>query len=147
MAKDIPHGTLNGYKNYGCRCDLCRAKNAKSQVVYMLGHPEQREKARQRALRRRGKDPALVPPRPKVLHGSPNGVSSHKRKGQPLCEDCQKYVEAKQLFLAARKAVALRPCGTLAAVRRHYRKKEPIDPICREFINAHARLRRHGGDN
>ncbi len=23
-----PHGTLNGYTNYGCRCSACRAANA-----------------------------------------------------------------------------------------------------------------------
>ncbi len=144
MANDTPHGTLNGYKNYGCRCAECRTANAQSQRVYMLGHPEQRDKARNRALRRRGKNPALVPRRKKVLHGSPNGVMSHKRKKQELCADCQRYVEAKQLLAQAQKAVALKPCGTLAAVRRHYRKGEPIDPICREFINAHAKMRRHG---
>lgn len=22
--KDVPHGTANGYTNYGCRCDECR---------------------------------------------------------------------------------------------------------------------------
>lgn len=31
------------------------------------------------------------------------------------------------------------PCGTLAAVRRHQRHKEPLDDACREVYNAAQR--------
>ncbi|MET0786951.1 MAG: hypothetical protein ABWY25_09610 [Paenisporosarcina sp.] len=27
MMKEIPHGTVNGYDNYNCRCDACREAN------------------------------------------------------------------------------------------------------------------------
>lgn len=35
------------------------------------------------------------------------------------------------------------PCGTLAAVRRHKRKGEPLDDACREAYNAEQRRLYH----
>jgi hypothetical protein len=32
--EDIPHGTLGGYNNYYCRCDLCRAANSAHWAKY-----------------------------------------------------------------------------------------------------------------
>jgi hypothetical protein len=37
----------------------------------------------------------------------------------------------------APKTVELRPCGTSAAIRRHYRRGEPLDQTCRQ---AQARI-------
>ena len=37
----IPHGTTNGYNNYGCRCDECREANAKAHASYMSRNPKQ----------------------------------------------------------------------------------------------------------
>lgn len=34
---------------------------------------------------------------------------------------------------------ALKPCGTLAAARRHQRKSEPLDDACRAALAEHAR--------
>ena len=138
----IPHGTQNGYQNYKCRCRECKSAHAQGQRAYMMGHPEQREKARQRALRSRGKDPALVAPRKPVRHGGMSGLNQHKRRSEPPCSLCQAFLDAKRMVAESKKAESLRPCGTLAAVRRHYRKKEPLDKVCREFVNAHARARR-----
>lgn len=36
LADDDPrHGTINGYNNLKCRCDLCRDANTKSHAAYM----------------------------------------------------------------------------------------------------------------
>lgn len=135
-----PHGS-RGYAK-GCHCDICRAAHAADQRVYMQGHPEQREKARQRALRSRGKDPALTPPRKPIRHGGMSGLNQHKRRSEPPCSLCQAFLAAKRMVAEAKKAESLRPCGTLAAVRRHYRKGEPLCNTCREFVRANARARR-----
>lgn len=39
---DPRHGTENGYRNLGCRCDACRAANSRSHFEYMHDplHPE-----------------------------------------------------------------------------------------------------------
>lgn len=50
---DPRHGTTNGYRNLGCRCDACRAANAARQLAYMRAHPEQRAKQRDYEKRRR----------------------------------------------------------------------------------------------
>lgn len=36
----IPHGTLGGYTNHGCRCDDCRRANRENQRTYRDAHPE-----------------------------------------------------------------------------------------------------------
>jgi hypothetical protein len=33
-ASKIPHGTVSGYSYWKCRCELCRAANAKAQREY-----------------------------------------------------------------------------------------------------------------
>jgi hypothetical protein len=30
ISPNAPHGTRNGYSNYGCRCDLCKEAHRKS---------------------------------------------------------------------------------------------------------------------
>ena len=41
---DIRHGTLNGYRNLGCRCQPCRDANTAAMRVYRHAHPEQSER-------------------------------------------------------------------------------------------------------
>lgn len=53
LAPDDPrHGTENGYTNYECRCQRCRAANAEAHRAYMDRKPEQREKHRERERER-----------------------------------------------------------------------------------------------
>ena len=41
------HGTMTGYANYGCRCSLCRAKNASTHRKWTSNHRQHtRNKAR-----------------------------------------------------------------------------------------------------
>ncbi len=50
---DHRHG-LNGFSNYGCRCDICRKGKADYQYNYMHTNPDQRRKKRDRQRRSRG---------------------------------------------------------------------------------------------
>jgi hypothetical protein len=43
-AKDLRHGTVNGYSNLHCRCNYCREAWRQYHLVYMHTHPEQRER-------------------------------------------------------------------------------------------------------
>jgi len=45
---DDRHGTLNGYTNHACRCDLCREANRVAHAEYMDGNEEQRRKHAER---------------------------------------------------------------------------------------------------
>lgn len=47
-SKPTPHGTLNGYKNYGCRCDECKAAMSAAMRAYNAADPE-RNRAKARA--------------------------------------------------------------------------------------------------
>ena len=54
---DRRHGTANGYKNLGCRCDPCTEGWREVHQGYMERHPEQveRHRARQIMYRQRNK--------------------------------------------------------------------------------------------
>ena len=39
--RDIPHGTLSGYTNFGCRCGECRA---------VIAEAQRRSRARRKAV-------------------------------------------------------------------------------------------------
>lgn len=56
--KKIPHGTANGYNNYGCRCKRCKKAWAKTMYEYKERHPEARVRAsdnmRARYYKKRG---------------------------------------------------------------------------------------------
>jgi hypothetical protein len=41
---DERHGTLNGYTNHGCHCDLCTEAHRVAHLDYMHANPEQQEK-------------------------------------------------------------------------------------------------------
>jgi hypothetical protein len=41
---DPRHGTLNGYTNHACRCDLCTTANTEAHREYMEGNKEQHRK-------------------------------------------------------------------------------------------------------
>jgi len=41
---DPRHGTINGYTNHACRCELCRAAHTEQHFQYMQNNPEQQEK-------------------------------------------------------------------------------------------------------
>lgn len=51
-AGDPRHGTRNGYSNLGCRCDKCRLAHARAHREYMRTHPEQQQRANERAAER-----------------------------------------------------------------------------------------------
>jgi len=133
------HGTIGRY-NKKCRCVKCRKANAKQHQKYMLAHPEQQEKARLRSRSRYGLDPNTR--RPPVIHGTLNGVKSHKRRQTALCGECKEFVKADRFLREMRHKQRLAPCGTPAALRRHYRNKEPIDELCRRVFNMYERNRR-----
>ena len=62
--KPIPHGTINGYANYKCRCDDCKA--AQSERNRKQYTPRPRE------------------PKP-IQHGTLSGYGTHKCR----CDDCK----------------------------------------------------------
>lgn len=68
---EIPHGTYNGYHNYQCRCDACRATSTPTQRMY-------REKR-------------LAQPVPERVHGTYNGYKNYACR----CDEC---VEAHKLY-------------------------------------------------
>lgn len=43
--KPIPHGTLGGYTNHGCRCDQCLEAHRDYQRNYMNDNPHQKRLA------------------------------------------------------------------------------------------------------
>jgi len=52
LTPDDPrHGTINGYGNLGCRCDLCREAHRKNHNEYMA-----RQRAMGRVLGRHGSE-------------------------------------------------------------------------------------------
>lgn len=66
--KPIPdeiHGTVNGYTNYGCRCDDCRAAV--------------------RAQRQKNKAARTAKPIPPRVHGTANGYGNYGCR----CDDCK----------------------------------------------------------
>ena len=128
------HGTLEGYKQGGCHCEHCTAANTRAQAQYMAANPEAREKKRQGA--RKGK------PRRGPIHGAQSGLYWHKSHKVPLCEPCTRFKQAKQVMNRAKRNERMAPCGTPAAIRRHYRHHEPIDEVCRVAFNLSERKRR-----
>lgn len=52
-ADDPRHGTKGAYDHEYCRCKACRRANAAYQSAYIMAHPEQKEKRRLRARKRR----------------------------------------------------------------------------------------------
>jgi hypothetical protein len=62
---DPRHGTINGYTNHSCRCELCRAANTESVA-----------NARNRRV---GELP------PEEVHGTENGYSNWRCR----CSDCR----------------------------------------------------------
>lgn len=128
------HGTLEGYRDGGCRCEHCTRANTEAHAQYMAANPEQREKKRQNA--RKGK------PRRGPVHGAQSGLNWHKTHKVPLCEPCLAFKAAKRVLTKAKMSEKLIPCGTSAAIRRHYRHHEPIDEVCRVAFNLAERKRR-----
>jgi len=45
---DSRHGTLNGYTNHACRCDLCTEAHRVAHLAYMHGSEEQRARHAER---------------------------------------------------------------------------------------------------
>lgn len=58
----IPHGTVNSYQNYGCRCKRCRAANTKSHRKYMRSKGYAAQTHNMRELHRRYTDKGLPLP-------------------------------------------------------------------------------------
>jgi len=79
----VPHGTSNGYRNWGCRCDACRAANLKRSKPY----PRNRDKAKNVAASMRHKR-SIPPEEAPKTRGSggqaPNWMSSQP---EPLTGD------------------------------------------------------------
>lgn len=63
---DKRHGTPNGYNNYGCRCDRCRAAHAADSL--------KRKNARR------------IAPTPRHVHGTVNGYDNYSCR----CKRCTK---------------------------------------------------------
>lgn len=93
----------------------------------MASHPEQREKKRRKA--RKGS------PRRGPVHGARSGLNWHKTHKSALCQSCESFKLAMTMVREAQRLERLAPCGTPAAIRRHYRKGEPIDEMCRVAFN------------
>lgn len=71
-----------------------------------------------------------------TTHGAMNGVKAHRAAREPLCEDCDQYLE-QWLDAHGWGELDRRPHGTLAAYRRHQRHGEQPCPPCRA-ANARA---------
>ncbi|HJT92941.1 MAG TPA: hypothetical protein VJ777_13495 [Mycobacterium sp.] len=63
---DPRHGTVNSYRNHGCRCQACTAANAADQMV-------RRDQRQSRRV-------------PEAVHGTENGYSNYRCRCQ-LCRD------------------------------------------------------------
>lgn len=64
-------------------------------------------------------------------HGTLRALKAHRAANEPLCEHCETY-HAWWLDAHGWGPLDLRPCGTLAAYRRHQRRGERIDTACRQ---------------
>ena len=51
-ADDDRHGTANGYRNCGCRCERCTRAHADEIRAYLESDPERRRKWNERTLAR-----------------------------------------------------------------------------------------------
>ena len=125
---------MDGYRA-GCRKDCCRKANSERMAEYRANSPQKVEAARQRARTKRGKRGADR--RAPVECGTARGVQRHRRMRTEFCAECQAFVVAKALV--SRKVY--KPCGTAAALRRHYRNGEGIDELCRTAFNISERAR------
>src|ERR1700677_4043481 len=120
MSKPIPHGTYNGYKNYGCRCERCCKANTRYCKAWMDAHPEAKERrAGARRLKNRGGNPDVLRVTP-AIHGELSGINKHKRDKTPLCRKCSVLATRLRKESEAARKAARRPHGTEAALRRHY---------------------------
>ena len=133
------HGTIERYRQ-GCHLECCRAANRARVRQYRLDHPESLEKERQRKRLANGSDP--LQRRVPVKCGTRQGVQKHWREKTTLCDQCQAFLDAKQMIRYSDRP--LKPCGTPAAIRRHYRNNEPIDEVCRTAHNLNERRRKSG---
>lgn len=61
---DPRHG-LSGYKNYGCRCDICRRANADYQLEYKARDPEKYNRQNRLRAAAKREDPERAPSRPR----------------------------------------------------------------------------------
>jgi len=64
-------------------------------------------------------------------HGSMAAHKRHLAAGEGDCQECAAYMAAWR-DAHGWGPLDLRPCGTPAALRRHERRKEPIDAACRK---------------
>jgi hypothetical protein len=85
---DPRHGTDNGYRNLGCRCDECRKATAIAQLAYMHRSGRSRPWDMYMAERR-----AQEPP--------PHGTESRYSNQGCRCDECK---EASRLAKRARRA-------------------------------------------
>lgn len=83
----VQHGTLNEYKNFGCRCDECRAANAENNRVRLTapcsngcGRP-----AWQRTAHGRCRACASEAQRKPQIHGTENSYDRYKCR----CSECR----------------------------------------------------------
>lgn len=127
----LVHGTLSGYKYYGCRCDRCRKANTVACRKWMKEHPDAlARKARNERIRRRGGDPDILLKKAAV-HGEISGLRKHRRDGTRLCRKCRSFQTQARKEREAKHKAALRPHGTEAALRRHYDRGERPCARCR----------------
>jgi 5-methylcytosine-specific restriction endonuclease McrA len=93
-TRPIPHGTANGYKHYGCRCDQCKI-----------------------AMREYGRKFAKKVPDKPIPHGTVNGYVNYKCR----CEDCtaaQSERSRQQYTPNPRKPIPI-PHGTVSGYGHH----------------------------
>lgn len=127
------HGTLEGYRDWRCRCELCReAVRPKVSLVK--------------------KQPRLP-----VRCGTPSGYGRHLRLGEPACRPCLDAVAADQRERRAvrreqltgsrdiRRSVA--ECGTLGGYKRHRKRGESACPECLAEVAAVSRERAALGED
>lgn len=131
MPKPIPHGTQNGYKNYGCRCDKCRKANTRYCRNWMNNHPDAKmRRARAARLKSRGGDPDVLLTHTAV-HGEVSGINKHKRDKTDFCRPCNTLAVKMRNEKAAAARARRQPHGTESALRRHYSLGEKPCPRCR----------------
>lgn len=127
---DSRHGTVNGYSNLGCRCEICRRANTEAQRR-RRERPDVRaadtakRKARYALKRAERIASGWVPPEdrpppeepePRELRpcGTYAGWHRHRRAGEDPCEGCE---EAKRAYNR-----------TQSYARQGAREREPLAP-------------------
>jgi hypothetical protein len=135
-------GTLASYRR-GCRCDDCRAantarvrKHARAKGIQPVKLAPCGTNAAKNRHRRNGETCETCVPVRRETHpcGTWQSRRRHKRNNE-TCGVCATTARTVPSTPRTTKPRELKPCGTIAAAKRHFAHGEPVCEPCRRAVN------------